>query len=463
MSIPYQKMAVSYHNHRRCAETSWIAGHDWRYHSSVKIGLPITRYFNSRDNPQVMSPRSENGWGDLLIDGGASPPHIDESRFRSWMSGLRIFVSSTIDDEMIPARTSARQYLTQHNAEAVMWESITPLDTRPQDAYIEGVSRSELFVLLVGHRYGQSDTTGYSPTHKEANRASELGLTRLLFERAGIDLSQRDGRLNDWIKSIYSEVSAGQYDSTEELVAKLDSRLREVASSQETYWVKLGDLVFPGLVRRLSSGGHTTFVVSAEVRDSAVRRAIGALTQRGGGQHQADRLTWALETHPVRIEEVSSHAIGLSAEKVRITCVETEDRGRSSYAMLGGVTYVGQSGRSFGPKDQAAIWAEESLFSHRLEGGAAHALFMRAASGEAAPSLTRVLTANSALGWRAEGLIRVYLVEEFDRRFGGYVSAMQVGPATATHVRLVAQLTLPDKQGIAIRGLVPLRDGALAS
>jgi hypothetical protein len=407
-----------------------------------------------------MSPKSENGWSGLLIDGGASPPHIEESRFRSWMSGRPIFVSSTIDDEMTPGRAAVRQYLAQHGAEAVMWEAITPLDRRPQDAYIEGVNRSELFVLLVGGRYGQSDTTGYSPTHKEGNRASELGLTRLLFERASIDPSQRDGRLNDWIKSMYSEVSAGRYDSIEELVAKLDSRLREIASGQETYWVKLGDLVFPGSVRRLSSGGHTTFVVSAEVRDAAVRRAIGALTERRGGQHQADRLTWALETHPVRVEEVSSHAIGLSAEKVRITCIETEDRGQSSYVALGGVTYVGQSGRSFGPKDQAAIWAEESLFGHRVEGGAADALFMRAASGEAAPSLTQVLTANAALGWRAEGLVRVYLVEEFDKRFGGYVSAMQVGPATATHVRLVAQLTLPDKQGIATRGLVPLRVGA---
>jgi hypothetical protein len=394
----------------------------------------------------------EGIWTKLLVDGGATPPSIIEERFRAWMGGRRIFVSSVMDDEMLSSRLAVREYLSKYGAEAIMWESITPADARPQDAYLEGVRRSEIFLLIVGSRYGQSDASGYSPIHKEGNRAAELGLTRLLFEKSGINAAERDGRLNDWTGSLYSELSGGKYGSPEELVSVVDSRLREIASMQETYWVKIGNLVFPGSVRRSSSGNQTTFVVTSEIRDAAVRRAIGNLLKPGMGQSSETRLSWASETHRVRITEVTSHSLGMSAEEFKISCSATETAMWRSYSPM---TYVDNYGKSFGPREQAEVWLSTAVFGNQITKPSDHP-FYRNSSGEPGPSLANVLSSTGARGWRAEGLTRLYLVEELDRLFAGYVSELEVGPATAASIRVVARLTLSESGDVDTQGMVPL-------
>ena len=78
-------------------------------------------------------------------------------------------------------------------------EEITPRDEGPQRAYLTGVDRSSVFLLILGSRYIITDQTGYSPTHQEGNRAAEQRIPRLLFELASLKDSERDGRLNDWL------------------------------------------------------------------------------------------------------------------------------------------------------------------------------------------------------------------------------------------------------------------------
>jgi hypothetical protein len=400
-----------------------------------------------------MSRKGDSSWTDLLVDRSASPPPMAEARFQKWMEGRRIFVSSTLNEEMLPARQAVRQYLTKYNADAVMWESITPADARAQDAYLDGVARSELFLLLTGSRYGTTDSTGYSPTHKEGNRAAELGLTRLLFEKADVKASDRDGRLNDWIGSLYSELSGARYTSEVDLVSVLDSRLREIASAQETYWVKLGNLVFPASITRQSSGNQTTFTVSAELRDATLRRAINRLVRPGFG-HGETSLTWSLETHTVRVAEITSRSVGVSVEEIRITCVASEDAGWRSYG-FGGMTYVDHSGQSFGPREQAEVWLSSAVFGDQKRPANDHGVF-RGRSGESGPTLPEVLAETSSKGWRAEGIVRLYLVDELDRIFGAYLAEMDVGPASARSIRVLLRLVLPEKQELESRGLVPL-------
>jgi hypothetical protein len=281
--------------------------------------------------------------------------------------------------------------------------------------------------------------------------AAELGLTRLLFEKSGVDVAARDGRLNDWIGSLYSELSGGKYTSAEELVSVVDSRLREIAAMQETYWVKIGNLVFPGSVRRSTSGNETKYVVTSQIRDAAVRRAMGNLLRPGIGQSSETRLSWASETHRVRVTEVTSHSLGMSAEEFRITCTASESSMWRSYSP---VTYVDGYGKSFGPREQAEVWLSTAVFG-KQQTKPDHP-FYRSNSGEPGPSLSEVLSSTGARGWRAEGLTRLYLVEEFDRLFAGYISELDVGPATAASVRVAARLTLPDEGDVVTQGLVAL-------
>ena len=138
-----------------------------------------------------------SSWTSLILERRSAPPAIPDTQYRAWLASQRFFVSSVMDDEMTPARDAVAAYLKDRGTEAVMWEEITPRDRRPQQAYLEGVEQSSALLLLVGSRYGRSDESGYSPTHQEANRATELDLPSLLFERDGIPPADRDGRLND--------------------------------------------------------------------------------------------------------------------------------------------------------------------------------------------------------------------------------------------------------------------------
>jgi hypothetical protein len=103
-----------------------------------------------------------------------------------------------MDAEMAAAREAVRGLLERWGAVPVMWEAITPRDQQPQAAFLEGVDSSAVFVLLLGSRYGAADASGYSPTHKEANRASERHTPRLLFMQRDVSDQDRAGKLNDW-------------------------------------------------------------------------------------------------------------------------------------------------------------------------------------------------------------------------------------------------------------------------
>jgi hypothetical protein len=76
------------------------------------------------------------------------------------------------------------------------------------------------------------------------------------------------------------------------------------------------------------------------------------------------------------------------------------------------------------------------------------------------PALSEVLRATQAVGWQAEGVVRVYAVEEMVRSRGAFFSRLTVGPATANGVPLegafnIEQLGQSSSVGV-IDGIVPL-------
>jgi len=396
-------------------------------------------------------------WDNLIIEGRAAPPPIDEARFRAWMQDRPIFVSSTMDDEMSPARSALRTAIRSWGAEPVMWEEITPRDQGPRDAYLEGVDRSQIVLLLLGKRYGVSDESGYSPTHQEARRAAQQGILRLLWEPAGISGGERDGRLNDWLRSLYNEVSAGKYADPQDLVSQLERRLREVASAQESVWVKLGPVVFPGQVAWRTSRGSAVFEVTTSVREGAVRRTLAAAGQFSN-RVRLDRLTWGVESHEVDVETSDVRSVAASEDVATLSCVPPRNRGGGW--SLGGVNYVDQSGRTFGPAAQAELWAARALFGTGSAGPPGRDTFdlMQSMTAPDGPVLPDLLQRHRAQGWLAEGLTRLYLVEGLIPRFGGHFDRLEVGPATAAGVRVLASFvpeTLRPETG-TIRGTVPL-------
>lgn len=392
-------------------------------------------------------------WDNLIIDRRAVPKALSDQQFREWMTGRPIFISSVMDDEMNPARAALRGWIYEWGGEPVMWEEITPRDQSAQNAYLTGVERSDVFVLLLGSRYGIADSTGYSPTHKEANRAKERGITRLLFEPAGLAASSRAGMANDWLRSLYSEVSAGKYFDTDDLVGQLERRLREFASAQETPWIRLGSILVSGTVGRRSSQSGTQFFVKSTVREPAVRHKLSELSA-WRSRVQMDRLTWGTETYPVEMSESEVQTSITSEGEVTLICRLATNRADSPM-------HVGlndANGRSVGAAEQAAIWARRALFGEESRPRDAADL-LHSFTAPDGLTLPQVLSKHQAQGWLAEGLVRLYLIEGLIAKYGGHFEHLDVSPSTAASVRVEALFRLNDfgSSPVEIVGSVPLR------
>lgn len=400
-----------------------------------------------------------DNWSELIIEQAARPLPLPEDRFRAWMNGQHIFVSSRMDDEMNPVRQAVRGWLQSWGAMPMMWESITPQDKGPQRAYLDGVDQSNFLLLLLGSRYGVTDESGYSPTHQEANRAAERKIPRLLFTLSTVKQSDRDGRLNDWLNSLYRELSGATFATPEDMIAQLESQLREQAARSERLWIKLGNMIFPGkVVTQSSTGNSRSFTITARVTTNRVRQSLLSLGQHFGHHGvRADRLTWADASFPVEFVSVAAETDFASQSEVEIKC-----RIPSNWYGDGGdmMAMMNFGGRSQGPEYLAVIWAQRAFFGE-AGGGPRGELDMAYHSTEpASKPLPIVLREANASGWLAEGLVRLYIVEEIKRRYGGNIEHLQVGPATATGIRVDGAFTLGASSrnaAVNIQGVVPLR------
>jgi hypothetical protein len=266
--------------------------------------------------------------------------------------------------------------------------------------------------------------------------------------------ARRDGYLRRWIGALYREVSGGQYRSPEDLTAALEARLREMASAQATPWIKLGQLVFPGRVRR-RSGSQGEITITGTVRGGALRRAISELGHFGGGRVRTNRLTWGVETHPIHAVTTETETVFTHEDQVTITCSLPHqyfgpDAGTSP------VSY----GSGGGTDSQVELWARHMLFGDPVDRRANHHdLLLLMSVPSDVPTLPSVLAQHQAQGWTAEGLTRLYVVEELITRHGGHFDVLEVGPATAAGVRVEARYTPAghNQRSVRISGIVPLR------
>jgi hypothetical protein len=406
-----------------------------------------------------MSRNAPSSWNSLIVENVAHPAPLSDERFRDWMAAQRIFVSSTMDPEMTTFRNAVRTYVHGLSASPVMWEEITPRDEGPQQAYLAGVDRSSIFVLLLGSRYGVTDASGYSPTHQEGNRAAERRIPRLLFTLATVKDSERDGRLNDWLRSLYGELAGASFTSEADLVAQLDARLREMAARSERVWIKLGSLVFPGAVSsRFEGGGGGEFVVTARVRAGGVRRALLEYGRPFGPRSRAERLTWADNSFPTEVQSVAVETEYTGEDVVRVTCRTPQNwhgGSDSSHAMLASFGSVTAA-------EMATIWARRSILGQEYQDKGRGTYDLTGSFSEPETvTLPEVLSANGAGGWLAEGLTRLYAVEEVSRRYGGHFEHLEVGPAVATGVRIYGRFVfgagMGARQELAeVDGVVPL-------
>ena len=252
----------------------------------------------------------------LTVD--RSPPDpLTLADLHAWMSDQTVFVSSVMTD-MAAEREAVRETVEGLGGKVVMFEHLGGRDDDAQKAYLTGVRSSEIYVGILGPRYGKPERTGYSPTHTEYNEAIEAGLRISVWSTTG----EMDGRQQDFLQEIRTFHTTGSYSNPDQLRKFLAHRLADMASASGSPWCKVGPVLFRA--RRYSDDG-THIRVEALIRDDAVLAELENL-RPDDWRRQSSRITCAGRSHAVDISTVVVEVTAGRSNLVRIEATKAQEQ-----------------------------------------------------------------------------------------------------------------------------------------
>lgn len=277
----------------------------------------------------------------LLID-RSMPEPVSDTEVRSWISTQTVFVSSVMAG-MTEERKSAASAVEGLGGNAVLFERLGGRDDDAETAYLDGVRASDIYLGLLGPRYGILDAnTGYAPTHAEYNEAIHCGLRISVWATVGA----MSGPQSDFLRTVQTFHTTGSYRTPDDLRVGIERRLRELASEAGSPWCKLGSVIFRA--GKIEDAGDR-IVIEATVRNPDVVDRLTALRPNEWGREGTSRVTWSGATAPVSIDAVTVSALAGRARGVRIEA--TRARTREANWMSG----AGFDGRSSEEMTERAV------------------------------------------------------------------------------------------------------------
>ena len=182
------------------------------------------------------------------------------------MNPLRIFISS-VQGELAEERAALRDYvrgdpLIRRFFEVFLFEDASASDRRPDQLFLDEVDRCDVYVGLFGLDYGNEDEEGVSPTEREFDRATAVGVHRLIFVKGSDDA--RHPKMQALVRKAQAGLIRKRFHTTAELVAGLYAALVEYLEGRELIRWGLSTLPHaPGRRRMIS--------MSSGWRSSSVR------------------------------------------------------------------------------------------------------------------------------------------------------------------------------------------------
>ena len=179
------------------------------------------------------------------------------------MQPIRVFFSS-VHRELARERKHLRDFLQgaqlmRRYFEVIFFDDAQDSDARPSEIDLDEIERCEVYVGLFGAEYGIENENGVSTIERAFDRASELGLKRIVLV-----MSAEEGKRDPKIQALLSRVQAGverwRYNTPAELIAALYAALVEHLEAQDLLSVSpfdaaqcsgaaLDDLDIPGMYR----------------------------------------------------------------------------------------------------------------------------------------------------------------------------------------------------------------------
>src|SRR4051794_29465734 len=196
----------------------------------------------------------------LLIDRAAAAERPGPEAVAEWAAQQRVFVSSVIEGYG-DRREAAVAAIEQLGATAVWFERFGGRDSDPNQAYLDEVRSSDIYVGLLGERYGRPLPSRFSATHEEYREAEQQGLRLSLWAEQGVT---REGHQQAFLDEVRQFNVTGSFSSPQELELELSRRLTEIAAEDLSPWCKLGRVVFRAR-KIVERSGHVH--IEATVKD----------------------------------------------------------------------------------------------------------------------------------------------------------------------------------------------------
>ncbi len=253
----------------------------------------------------------------LLVNLAPAPVPAD-AEVQAWAADQHVFVSSVMGG-MTAEREAVVRAITTVGAQPVWFEAFGGMDDDPEDAYTAHVASSDLYLGILGARYGKPLKTSYSATHAEYNEAAARGLRISVWTTS----ADQDGRQRDFLDEVRVFHTTGTYTSSDDLAQRVERRLRAVAADALAQWVKVGNTVFR------ATGVHDdgrTITVGGRVRDNAVAASLeGRRPDTSYGRNSETRITWPGGTSLVRVKTVVSETTSSRARKITLAADRTAE------------------------------------------------------------------------------------------------------------------------------------------
>lgn len=151
----------------------------------------------------------------------------------------KIFISS-VQKEFAEERKLLKRYISKNPAYRrlfdtfVFEEDVVAADRRTDEVYIDELRKCDVYIGLIGSEYGFEDSEGVSPTEREYDEATRLGLTRLVFvlEKNGV---KRYSKEEAFLKKISASIIRAKCDDSSALLLEIYASLDGLLVEQGAY------------------------------------------------------------------------------------------------------------------------------------------------------------------------------------------------------------------------------------
>ena len=247
----------------------------------------------------------------LLIDRGAAAAVPLDEAIRDWARDKRVFISSVMV-ELRAERASARDGVRSLGARPVMFEEFGGRDANPEDAYLGEVETSQIYVGILGKRYGKPLPTRFSATHTEFRHAEERGLRIAVW---ALDTKEHEGPQQSFLDEIRTFHVVPAFRSSDDLQQQIRERLRSIAAQDLSPWTKLGFIVFRA--KEITHAGNQ-ITVMAYVQSDDVAHALEATAPDQFSSGKEYRFTWAGRCRNVRVTNVRTTTTTARSKLIRL-------------------------------------------------------------------------------------------------------------------------------------------------